>query len=165
MEESIIEQREPPVSDLLETRKELMEQYYDSLAALAELNVQNLCKLGVTDGKLYRCWNWISGIQRNFRGESRKNTLNHIRNCVTNVSAIYDAIFESLMEPLNEDFETRTDNASILVKTKKNMLLWINGLDSLSLLYKGDEDTIDTIAGINAELSIRIERTLTVSYS
>ena len=165
MEESIIEQRDPPVSDLLETRKELMEQYYESMSALAELNTQNMCKLGVSDGKLYRSWHWVSGIQRNFRGESRKTTLDHISNCVTDVNAVYDSIFNSLMEPLNQDFETRTGNASILVKAKKNMLLWRNGLETLAVLYKGDEDTIDTIAGINAELSIRIERSFSVSYA
>ena len=151
-------------SDLLESRKELMNQCCDSLCVLAELNTQNLCKLGVSNGKLYRCWNWASGIQRNFRGESRISTLHHISNCVTDVNTIYDSIFNSLSDPLNQDFNTRTENATILLNAKKNMILWKNGLQALVLLYQNDRNTVESIDTIIAELDVRIERIFNVFY-
>ena len=163
MERSVIKQ-DSHISDLLETRKELMDQHCVSLSVLAELNTQNLCKLGVSDGKLYRCWNWASGIQRNFRGESRTSTLDHISNCVTDVNTIYDSIFNSLSEPLNQNFETRSENASILLNAKNNMILWKNGLQALTLLYQNDKDTVESINAIIAELDVRIERRFSVSY-
>lgn len=152
------------ISDLFESRKELLNQLCDSLSVLAELNMQNLCKLGVSNGKLYRCWNWASGIQRNFRGESRLSTVEHISNCVTNVNTIYDSIFNTLSEPLNQNFITRTKNANVLLNAKNNMMLWKNGLQALVLLYQNDKYTVDSIDAIIAELNIRIERTFIVSY-
>lgn len=162
MERSAIQ--EPTKTELFESRKELLNQLYDSLSVLAELNMQNLCKLGVSNGKLYRCWNWASGIQRNFRGESRLSTVEHISKCVTNVNTIYDSIFNSLSEPLNQNFITRTKNANVLLNAKNNMMLWKNGLQSLVLLYQNDKYTVDSINAIIAELDFRIERTFIVSY-
>lgn len=163
MERYVIE-KQLTVTELFETRKELLDQLCDSLSVLAELNMQNLCKLGVSNGKLYRCWNWASGIQRNFRGESRLSTLDHISNCVTNVNTIYDSIFNSLSESLNQNFITRTNNANILLNAKNNMILWKNGLQALVLLYQNDKYTVDSINTIIAELDFRIEKTLNVSY-
>tara|TARA_A100001011_G_C14035707_1_gene725643 strand:- start:186 stop:395 length:210 start_codon:yes stop_codon:yes gene_type:complete len=68
------------------------------------------------------------------------------------------------MEPLDQKFETRTGNASILMKAKNNMLLWKNGLEALASLYKNDKDTVETIDAIIAELNVRIERTFSVLY-
>lgn len=152
------------ISDLFESRKELMDQLCVSLSVLAELNTQNLCKLGVSNGKLYRCWNWASGIQRNFRGESRSSTLEHITKCVTDVNKIYDSTFNSLSEPFNQNFVSRTKNANILLNAKNNMILWKKGLQALILLYQNDKYTVDSIDAIIAELNIRIERTFIVSY-
>ncbi len=163
MEHTVVKQ-DSRITSLLESRKALIDQYCDSLFVLAELNTHNLCKLGVSDGKLYRSWNWVSGIQRIFRGESRRSTLVHISNCITDVNTIYDSIFNSLMEPLDQKFETRTGNASILMKAKNNMLLWKNGLEALASLYKNDKDTVETIDAIIAELNVRIERTFSVLY-
>lgn len=163
MEHSVIEQ-DSHISCLLENQKQLMDQYCDSLCVLAELNTHNLYKLGVSDEKLYRCWNWASGIQRNFRRESRTYTLDHISNCVTHVNTIYDSIFNSLSDPLNQNFETRTENASILFNAKKNMILWKNGLQALVLLYQNDKNTVESIDAIIAELDVRIEKILSVFY-
>ena len=162
--EHFVNEQAPPTSGLLERRKELMNQHCDSLSVLAELNTHNLCKLGVSDGKLYRSWNWVSGIQRNFRGETRKSTLDHISNCITDVNVIYDSIFKSLSEQSDQNFETRTGSASILLNAKNNMILWKNGLQALVLLYQNDKDTVETINDIIAELDVRIDRTFSVSY-
>lgn len=162
MERSTI--KEPTKTELFESRKQLLDQLCDSLSVLAELDTQNLCKLGVSNGKLYRCWNWASGIQRNFRGESRTSTLDHISRCITDVNKIYDSIFNSLSEPLKQSFITRTNNANILLNAKNNMILWKNGLQALVLLYQNDKDIVDSINTIIAELDFRIEKTLNVSY-
>lgn len=153
------------VSGLFEKRKELMEQYYEALDALGELNDDNLCKLGVSDGKLYRSWSWASGIQRNFRGESRKTTIDHISNCVTDVLGVYDSIFVSLSDTREHTFDARTDYAKVLVETKKHMCRWRDGLASMSKLYHGDRDSLSTIDDISASLTVRIERTFTISFS
>ena len=142
-----------------------MLHYYEALSELAQLNESNLCKLGVSDGKLYRCWNWGSSLQRNFLGESRKSTLDHISNCVTDVISIYDSIFNSMSEPMNPNYNVRTGNAEMLAETKKHMTLWRNGLQVMSTLYETDPDTLSIITEINTQLSIRIAKRFTLSFS
>ena len=151
------------VSSLFQKRKELMSQYYESLSELAQLTESNVCKLGVSDGKLYRSWSWGSSIQRNFRGESRKSTIDHISNCITDVISIYDSVFDTLQEPMNPNYEVRTGNAEMLAETKKHMMMWRNGLQSLALMYQDDEETLSQISEINASLSFRISKRFTLT--
>jgi len=153
------------VSSLFQKRKELMSQYYDALSELAELTESNVCKLGVSDGRLYRSWSWGSSIQRNFRGESRKTTIDHISNCITDVISIYDSVFDTLEQPMNPNYDVRTGNAELLAETKKHMMMWRNGLQALSIMYQNDEETLNAISEINASLSFRIAKRFTLSFS
>ena len=153
------------VSSLFQKRKELMSQYYDALSELSELTESNVCKLGVSDGRLYRSWSWGSGIQRNFRGESRKTTIDHISNCITDVISIYDSVFDTLEQPMNPNYDVRTGNAEMLAETKKHMMMWRNGLQALSIMYQNDEETLNAISEINVSLSLRIEKRFTLSFS
>ena len=163
MEESKIDGKEE-VSSLFQKRKELMSQYYDALSVLAELTESNVCKLGVSDGRLYRSWYWGASIQRNFRGESRKTTIDHISNCITDVIGIYDSIFNELEQTSHLE-NTRTSNAELLAEIKKHMMLWRNGLQALSTIYQGDDNTLSAISEIKANLTMRISKQFTLSFS
>lgn len=139
---------------LFSKRKEMLSQYFDSLAELENLCETNIHKLGVDDGKLYRSWYWASGIERHYRGESRMTTIKHISNCVTDVITIYKGIFDVISKNKCPDSQRRTENAQLLVDTKKHMELWIKGLQVMSRLYQDDPDIVSQISEIDGTLSI-----------
>jgi len=74
--------------ELYERRYTTILEYVSIFNALEDMDNDNPCKMGIHDGKLYSCWNFGQGIQRNFYGQSRKTFIDFVENTILNLETI-----------------------------------------------------------------------------
>lgn len=116
--------------------REFADKYNSMFSALCLINEDNTCKLGVHNGKLYKSWNTLGGVQRTFYGESRDILVKYLQENMNKYIQFYNNVFSLLLN--NRENSLIHEIATTIEVSKLNILNWIKGLKGIIASYPND---------------------------
>jgi len=144
--------------ELYEHRYSTLHEYVSIFNALEDMDKEHPCKMGVHDGKLYACWHFGQGIQRNFYGQSRKTFVDFVENTILNIEMIVN-ICISGHEDLDEELMSKYSALFLWLQSK--LFLWMEKMDAMSTLYTKDPCTISRFSDVLKicyDVMVRLDR-------
>jgi len=125
--------------ELYERRYTTILEYVSIFNALEDMDNDNPCKMGIHDGKLYSCWNFGQGIQRNFYGQSRKTFIDFVENTILNLETIVNICISGYGQL---DTKLMHKYSALFLWIQSKIFLWMEKIDAISTFYTKDKCTI-----------------------